>query len=1049
MAYEKSNPSELPPIVNCLLDPLDSLDFDVQKFFENILPDQIVTKRDRILNEWDRKKKFDKLIEFISFNLNKTPNETKIGQFMPSILNPNVAAISFNNQMKKSHTDDQQNMDDFLIYVSSETYDELVISGTKLPVISREKCENGIRRLDLRHSIDINLLFIAMIDYEILSIIFDKFIANLGTDNRTIFLIALEKLYYVINLGLFSETLISSKTLQTVALDLHVFNRNVYTQTPSISKAFSNYLIFRLNEINCDLNEIKFLLNMSRRFIFYLNKFVFHPHNWQDCSICKSNNFSFKSRDRYRLQYAHWFGCCVIPRFTQCFPVYNVSDIFGYDFLKTMLTHLIEEFSPNIANGKHQVEKFFHILQNEFMDNGKPFWKNSFRKDISPINVLISRTQDMIIESECVEKLDDCKKNGIKRTKFSKDELKVVYDFYDNLLSIKSIYDENQANEDGENESSPETDCSSRNSEFDSKEILPECIYCDKEKYYFCFIHGRFNNDYEGNMHEKSIIQYNSVPKNFLERFLVKLDEDEIVSVTFTTDQFDPAKVGLDEKYEYFVPVGDPKDRIYRTIVNKSLLINQKRPALLNFLKTTKTKSKFHQEIFNTFHEFFRENPNFGDFPKMESVGFGIEDSRPNIEFHRLLYTSFVTNINTDMLAAFLYYLIGLTSATNPLFGFETSSGSIQAVLINNIFLKDWDERSKKWLISMQNVFSYQLPRMGKDYITRLIFDPRHYTLTLIKNGHKAIGGINFRPYPNQGFSEIVFCAVSSDEQVKGYGTRMMNYLKDYHVNRGVYNFLTYADSYAIGYFKKQGFSSTVTLPKEQYVGYIKEYDGATLMECKLEPKICYNGFNQVLRMQRAIVENMIEAKKRSITMNQLTYKNNECRVIPKSFILKNNPNNIKFDLSEFDFVDHRKEIYGVLQSIIQHLIAHESSAPFFEPVDLRKYPNYNQVIKFPMDLQIISKRLKSNYYVNAHLFHCDIKRILFNCRTYFDNESGYLHCANTFERYYASEMKHNDLIRRLKKEDRAHLEKLLEQQPLSSSSSSSIAVPKAVQTKK
>lgn len=327
MAYEKSNPSELPPIVNCLLDPLDSLDFDVQKFFENILPDQIVTKRDRILNEWDRKKKFDKLIEFISFNLNKTPNETKIGQFMPSILNPNVAAISFNNQMKKSHTDDQQNMDDFLIYVSSETYDELVISGTKLPVISREKCENGIRRLDLRHSTDINLLFIAMIDYEILSIIFDKFIANLGTDNRTIFLIALEKLYYVINLGLFSETLISSKTLQTVALDLHVFNRNVYTQTPSISKAFSNYLIFRLNEINCDLNEIKFLLNMSRRFIFYLNKFVFHPHNWQDCSICKSNNFSFKSRDRYRLQYAHWFGCCVIPRFTQWFV--SIAEFFS------------------------------------------------------------------------------------------------------------------------------------------------------------------------------------------------------------------------------------------------------------------------------------------------------------------------------------------------------------------------------------------------------------------------------------------------------------------------------------------------------------------------------------------------------------------------------------------------------------------------------------------------------------------------------------------------------------------------------------------------
>ena len=33
-----------------------------------------------------------------------------------------------------------------------------------------------------------------------------------------------------------------------------------------------------------------------------------------------------------------------------------------------------------------------------------------------------------------------------------------------------------------------------------------------------------------------------------------------------------------------------------------------------------------------------------------------------------------------------------------------------------------------------------------------------------------------------QGFSEIVFCAVTSKEQVKGYGTLLMNHLKDYHI---------------------------------------------------------------------------------------------------------------------------------------------------------------------------------------------------------------------------------------------------------------------------
>lgn len=34
--------------------------------------------------------------------------------------------------------------------------------------------------------------------------------------------------------------------------------------------------------------------------------------------------------------------------------------------------------------------------------------------------------------------------------------------------------------------------------------------------------------------------------------------------------------------------------------------------------------------------------------------------------------------------------------------------------------------------------------------------------------------------------------------------------------------FLTYADNYAIGYFQKQGFSKTLSMSKERYMGYIK-----------------------------------------------------------------------------------------------------------------------------------------------------------------------------------------------------------------------------------
>lgn len=41
----------------------------------------------------------------------------------------------------------------------------------------------------------------------------------------------------------------------------------------------------------------------------------------------------------------------------------------------------------------------------------------------------------------------------------------------------------------------------------------------------------------------------------------------------------------------------------------------------------------------------------------------------------------------------------------------------------------------------------------------------------------------------------------------QGYGTKLMCLLKQHAVTEGVEYFITYADNYAIGYFKKQGFT--------------------------------------------------------------------------------------------------------------------------------------------------------------------------------------------------------------------------------------------------
>lgn len=76
--------------------------------------------------------------------------------------------------------------------------------------------------------------------------------------------------------------------------------------------------------------------------------------------------------------------------------------------------------------------------------------------------------------------------------------------------------------------------------------------------------------------------------------------------------------------------------------------------------------------------------------------------------------------------------------------------------------------------------------------------------------------------------------------------------------------FLTYADNYAVGYFRKQGFSKEITLPRARWAGYIKDYEGGTIMECKLLPQVDYLRWREIAAQQREAVLTKIREKSRS-----------------------------------------------------------------------------------------------------------------------------------------------------------------------------------------
>ena len=79
-----------------------------------------------------------------------------------------------------------------------------------------------------------------------------------------------------------------------------------------------------------------------------------------------------------------------------------------------------------------------------------------------------------------------------------------------------------------------------------------------------------------------------------------------------------------------------------------------------------------------------------------------------------------------------------------------------------------------------------------------------------------------------------------------------------------MFDFLTYADNYAVGYFRKQGFSKEITLERSRWAGYIKDYEGGTIMQCTMLPKVDYTQIRDIISKQREAILEKIREKSRS-----------------------------------------------------------------------------------------------------------------------------------------------------------------------------------------
>lgn len=301
----------------------------------------------------------------------------------------------------------------------------------------------------------------------------------------------------------------------------------------------------------------------------------------------------------------------------------------------------------------------------------------------------------------------------------------------------------------------------------------------------------------------------------------------------------------------------------------------------------------------------------------------------------------------------------------------EERRGVIEFHVVGNSMTNKVSELQKKWLLELKNVFAHRLPRMPKEYITQQVFDGNHKTLALIKY-NRPIGGICFRCFPTQGFIEIVFCAVEDKEQIKGYGSHLMNHLKDYSISKRIRHFLTYADENAIEFFKKQGFSSDIKLPRSEYFGYIKDYEGAYLMHCELHPSIIYTQFSSVVRKQKEIIKELFAQRQQEMQKvhpGLTCFKEGFRRTIPYEAIPglrdiygwklpRSTPKHLRYS----EELNDPEVLAMQFNNILQLVKSHKCSWPFLKPVSTSEVPDYYEHIKYPMDLKTIGERMKARW---------------------------------------------------------------------------------------
>ncbi|KAI8321285.1 Bromodomain-containing protein, partial [Martensiomyces pterosporus] len=102
------------------------------------------------------------------------------------------------------------------------------------------------------------------------------------------------------------------------------------------------------------------------------------------------------------------------------------------------------------------------------------------------------------------------------------------------------------------------------------------------------------------------------------------------------------------------------------------------------------------------------------------------------------------------------------------------------------------------------------------------------------------------------------------------------------------------------------------------------------------------------------------------------------------------------------------KEQHKYCTAIVRALKKHRDAGPFLNPVDIvaLNIPDYPDIVKYPMDLGTVEKKLKARQYADTQTFTDDLRLMFNNCYMYNGRESVVGNMASNLETMFESQLK-------------------------------------------